>query len=198
VNPDVAGTPDDHLNALIVPFAPNLDCILAPVVPGDDEAVPTGLVQFVVRQMALRYEYVVIDTPARFSDHVLTALEESDVHLLVTTPSIPALKNLRLTLDMLDVLGYPAPRRAILLNAADPKIGVTAEQVAATVRGPIIGEVPYSHDVPIAINEGHPLALTKADHPFSVAVRQVARAFAGEPVNDHNRRRFGKTAKPRK
>ena len=173
VEPSFRGTPEEHLDALITKYAEGFDCILAPVVPGDDQAVPTGLVQFVIRQMSLRYDFVVIDTPARFSEHVLTALDESDTHLLVTTPSIPALKNMRLTLDMLDILGYPPPARLIVVNAAEDKLGVTDEQIAGAVRGPIMASLPYSKDVAVAVNAGKPLVLSKQGHPYSQAIRRL-------------------------
>ncbi|HLZ07920.1 MAG TPA: P-loop NTPase [Chloroflexota bacterium] len=189
VEPDFQGTPEEHLTALLTRYAPGLDCILAPVVPGDDESVPTSLVGFVLRQMRTRYDFVIVDCPSRFSEHVLTALDESDVHFLVTTPSIPSLKNLRLTVDMLDVLGYPPPKRAVLINQAEPKLGVTAQDVSTTARAPIAAELPQSRDVALAVNAGRPIASSKSDHPYSQAIGQLADTLStGAPSADGRRR----------
>ena len=174
VEPSFRGTPEEHLNALITKYAEGFDAILAPVVPGDDQAVPVGLVQFVIRQMALRYDFVIIDTPARFSEHVLTALDLADIQLLVANPSIPALKNMRLTLDMLDILGYPPAARVMIVNEADDKLGVTDDQIASAVRGPAVASLPYSKDVAVAVNAGKPLVVSKPNHAYSQAVRRLA------------------------
>ena len=77
----------------------------------------------VAREM---FDYIVVDTPPFFSDQVLAALDASDCYVLLATPDIPALKNLRLTLDMFDLLEYPKERRLVVLNRADARVGLTA------------------------------------------------------------------------
>lgn len=191
VEPRVPGTPDDHLNAVITTYAPGFDCILAPAVPGDAESVPVGLLTFVMRQLRQRYHYVIVDTPVQFSDHVLAALDLSDRQILVTTPSIPALKDLRLTLDMLDVLGYRPDARFVVLNQADPKTGVAIDQVTNTIRASVAAELPASRDVQVATNAGKPIVASRPDHPFSKAVKQfVQTTLTGTDTTA--RRRFGR------
>ena len=194
VAPDFAGTPDEHLDALLTTYAPGFDCILAPVEPGDADVVPTDLVGYVLRQLAQRYEYVVVDTPAQFSEHVLTSLDESDPQLLVTTPEIPALKNLNLTIDMLDVLGYDPRRRAVVLNEADSKLGVDVAQLRGAIRAPIVLELPFTKDVALSVNSGKPLVLSKPDGPYSQAMRTFAdTVLAGEhSAGTQRSRRFGR------
>ena len=77
------------------------------------------------------FDYVVVDTPAQFSEHVLTAMDVSAHHVLLTTPDVPALKNLRVTLDMLDLLSYPREIRSIVLNRSDSKVGLSPERRGA-------------------------------------------------------------------
>ena len=69
------------------------------------------------------YDYVVVDTPAQFSEHVLTAMDVSSQLVLLTTPDVPALKNLRVALDMLDLLSYPRQIRSVVVNRSDSKVG---------------------------------------------------------------------------
>ena len=72
------------------------------------------------------FDFLVVDTPPQFTDHVLTALDASHVHVLLTTPDIPALKNLRITLDTFDLLDLPKESRLVVLNRSDAKVGLTA------------------------------------------------------------------------
>ena len=105
------------------------------------------------------FDFVVVDTPAQFSEHVLIAMDASDHHVLLTTPDVPALKNLRVTLDMLDLLSYPRQIRSVVLNRSDSKVGLSLEQVEQVVSCPISAHVPSSRAVPDLDQQGH------ADHP---------------------------------
>jgi pilus assembly protein CpaE len=120
------------------------------------------------------YDYIVVDTPAQFSEHVLVAMDASAHHVLLTTPDTPALKNLRVTLDMLDLLSYPREIRSVVLNRSDSKVGLTLEDVERVVRCPIAAQIPSSRAVPISINSGVPITVSTAGHPVSQAIIRFA------------------------
>jgi pilus assembly protein CpaE len=147
------------------------------------------------------YEYVVVDTPAQFSEHVLIAMDASTHHVLLTTPDVPALKNLRVTLDTFDMLSYPADIRSVVLNRADAKVGLTAEDVTRVVRSPIALHVPSSREVPVSINKGTPIVLDNPAHPVSQAIvrfareRLQARVPAARPAEPAARRGTGRWGK---
>ena len=102
------------------------------------------------------YDHVVIDTPPAFTEHVLAAFDLSDRYVLLATLDIPALKNLRLTLDMLDLLGYPREGSQVVLNRSDSKVGLTVADVEQTLKTRISALIPSSRAVPASINKGVP------------------------------------------
>ena len=53
-----------------------------------------------------------VDTPPAFDDQVLAAFDRSDVIALLATLDIPALKNLKLTLETMELLNYPREKLA--------------------------------------------------------------------------------------
>ncbi len=178
--------------SLLTPWRPGLDCVLAPVVPGDAEKVPAAVVAELLRVLRGMFDHVVIDTPPQFSEHVLVALDASDHHVLLTTPDIPALKNLRLTMDMLDLLSYEPARRAIILNRADSKAGLTVADVQRVVRSELAELVPSSSDVPASTNRGVPIVADSPRHPVSVAIRHFAeRQVLVRPAARHRPSRRG-------
>lgn len=175
------GPIDAQIDNLVTAFCPGLDCVLAPVEPGDAERIPAPLVTELVAALRSRYSYVVIDTPSQFSEHVLAALDASDHHVLLTTPEIPALKNLRLTLDMLDLLAYRHEARSIVLNRSDHRGGLSAADAEEAVHGTITAQVPASHEVPASINRGVPIVQALPDHVVSRAITTFAvHAIAGD------------------
>ncbi len=130
-------------------------------------------------------DFVVVDTPAQFTEHVLTSLDISDAHLLVATPDIAALKNLRVTLDMLDMLNLPEAKRLVVLNRSDAKVGLSRADIERVIQVPTSALVPSSRDVPMSINRGTPIVLDKPNHRVSKAVltlagKKIAAAAAGE------------------
>jgi pilus assembly protein CpaE len=162
------------VEALLTPHSPGLTTLVAPVEPGAAESIPAPLVGRVLRVLKQMFEYVVVDTPPAFTDHVLAAFDESDYVALLATLDIPALKNLKLTLETLDLLNYPRDKWRIVLNRADSKVGLQVSEVEKTLRVPIAVQIPSSRDVPASINRGVPIVLDDPKHPVSHAIRQFA------------------------
>ena len=159
---------------LMTPYRPGLDCLLAPTRPGEAGLIPASLVSRLLATLPLIYDFVVVDTPSRFSAHVLAALDAADHQVLVTTPERPALKNLRLTLDVLDVLPYDRAARSIVVNRSDVATDLPAEDLNDMVRSPITTHLPTWDGVPASINRGEPLAVAQPGHAVSLAIRQLA------------------------
>lgn len=193
VTTEVASSEDDVIAPLVTEYQPGLDCILAPIEPGAAEKIPVHIVSDLLALLRYRYDYVVVDTPSQFSENVLAALDASDHHLLLTNPEIPSLKNLRLTLDMLDLLGYSREIRSIVFNRADDAAGLSAADVEDSLKTPIAVHVPASRDVPASINRGVPIVAAHPDHAVSTAIRRFADAvIVGESLTRAKRSTLGR------
>ena len=156
--------------SLLTRYQPGLDMLLAPVTPGDAEKIPPRLVGELLAVLRGMYDFVVVDTPAQFNEHVLTAMDVSSQLVLLTTPDVTALKNLRVALDMLDMLSYPRQIRSVVVNRADSKVGLSLEHVRKVVRSEIAAHIPSSRAVPISVNKGTPIVLDSPGHAVSQSV----------------------------
>jgi pilus assembly protein CpaE len=159
--------------SLVTPHSPGLDAICAPLEPGEAERIPASTVVDLLRVLKRMYDYVVIDTPPAFTEHVLASFDVSDVYILLATLDIPALKNLRLTLDMLDVLGYPRESWQVVLNRSDSRVGLSVDDVVKTLKVPLATQIPSSRAVSASINKGVPIVLDEPRHPVSAAIKQL-------------------------
>jgi pilus assembly protein CpaE len=159
--------------SLVTPHSKGLDAICAPLEPGEAERIPASTVVELLRVLKRMYDYIVIDTPPAFTEHVLASFDISDVYVLLATLDIPALKNLRLTLDMLDVLGYPRESWQVVLNRSDSRVGLSVDDVTRTLKVPLATQIPSSRSVSASINKGVPIVLDEPRHPVSVAIRQL-------------------------
>jgi pilus assembly protein CpaE len=171
----MAGRLDElGLRSLLTTFSPGVDALLAPAGPADGERVNRELVSEMLKVARKSFDFIVVDTPPFFSDQVLAALDISDFYILLATPDIPSLKNLRLTLDMFDLLEYSKLERIVVLNRADARVGLTPSDIERVVRSPIQGHVPSTRDVPVSINRGVPLMVEDPNHPVSKSIRELA------------------------
>lgn len=160
--------------SLLTPHSPGLTTLVAPIEPGTAESIPASLVASVLELLKQQFDYVIVDTPPAFDDHVLASFDQSDLVALLATLDIPALKNLKLTLETLDLLNYPRDRWRLVLNRADSKVGLALGEVEKTLKAPIAAQVPSSRDVPASINRGVPIVLDDPKHPVSVAIKAFA------------------------
>ncbi len=158
--------------ALLTPHSAGLSALVAPVEPGSAETVPASAITTILQLLREQFAFVVVDTPPAFTDHVLAAFDQSDLIALLATLDIPALKNLKLTLETLDLLNYPRERLRVVLNRADSKVGLALSEVEKTLRVPIALHIPSSRAVPASINRGVPIMLDDPGHPVSAAIRQ--------------------------
>jgi pilus assembly protein CpaE len=172
-----------------------LDVIAAPADPADADRVPSHVVVELLRVARIQYDYIIVDTPPSFTEHVLAAFDLSDLTVLIATLDIPAVKNLRIAINTLDTLGATKESRTIVLNRSDAKVGLKADDVEAALKTPIAANIPNSLTVPASINRGVALVLDDPRNPVSIAVRDLAdheiRARFGQAMQNGAKRSFG-------
>jgi pilus assembly protein CpaE len=165
------------LASVVTRHGSGLDSLCAPSQPSEADRISGATILEVLRVARRSYDFVIIDTPPAFSEHVLVALDLCDLMVLLATLDIPSVKNLRLTMDTLDLLGHPGDGRIVILNRSDAKVGLTAEDVVTAIKHPIAGMIPSSFHVPASVNRGVPIVLDEPKHPVSVALRSFADTY---------------------
>ena len=171
-----------------------LDVIAAPSDPADADRVPSQVILELLRVARTVYDYIVVDTPPAFTEHVLASFDVSDLNLLIATLDIPAVKNLRIAINTLDALGASQEGRCIVLNRADAKVGLKPDDVEAALKHGIGATVPNSISVPASVNRGVPIVLDEPRNPVSLALRELAdreiRQRFGEVLQNGAKRSF--------
>lgn len=181
----------EGLDSVVVRHSSGLHAICAPSSPAEADRIPAATVTELLRVAKHHYDYIVVDTPPAFTEHVLAAFDMSDVSILLATLDVPAIKNLRLTLDTLDLLGHTRDSWVVVLNRSDTKVGLTADDVAGALHRPIAVQIPSSLAVPAATNRGVPIVLDEPKHPVSSALKALTRDYVRVPDGD---RRTGEPA----
>jgi pilus assembly protein CpaE len=159
------------LLSLLTSHRSGLQALVAPMEPSAADSITTPLVVHIIDLLKEEFDYVIIDTPPALDDNVLAAFDRSDVVALLATLDIPALKNLKLTLETLDLIGFPRDRLKIVLNRSDSKVGLALSEVEKTLKTPIVAQIPSSRDVPASTNRGVAIVSDEPKNPVSIAIR---------------------------
>lgn len=147
------------LEGFLVDHSSGLKVLLAPIQPEDAEIVTASRIDRILRLLANRFEYVVVDTPPSLDEAVLTALDRSTRIIAITMMDVASIKNSRISLQKLRQLGYNGSLVEVLLNRADSKVYLRPESVEDAIGLPITYRLPSDAQVPRALNKGVPVVL---------------------------------------
>jgi pilus assembly protein CpaE len=167
-----------------------LDILPAPIKPEDAETIAEARVAELLDAARTGYDVVIVDTTPFFQPSVLTALDRTDELLLLCAPDVPTMKNVRLTLQTLDLLGFAADRVRLVLNRANTRIGFRAAQVASVVDRPVEVELPDDESVMVAVNRGVPVVELRAQGAFASALAAAAARLDRRVAPQTKARRF--------
>jgi len=166
------------LEPLLTAYSDSMSALVAPVQPDAKDTIPAPLIGKVLSLLKSNFEYVVVDTSPSFDEYALQAFDETDEMLLITTLDVPTLKNVKVAVETLDLLNFPKPRRHLVLNRADDKVGLTADKVESTLGMSIAASIPTSSQVAHATNSGEPIVSASPKHSVSQALNVLARKVA--------------------
>jgi pilus assembly protein CpaE len=148
--------------------------LVAPTEPTVADTINPGTIGNILKLLRSAFDYVVIDTPPAFSEPVLAAFDESDWLVMLATLDVPSIKNLRLTLQTMELLHFPKGRIRVVVNRADSKVGLRMNDVEKLLSSPVDTTIPSSRSVPLSVNKGSPIMLEEPKGPVAESIRRVA------------------------
>jgi pilus assembly protein CpaE len=169
--------PDVVEEIMIKHEASGIRILAAPQRPEQAEKVSAEQFSKVLDYLRKLYAYVVVDTAPILTDVTLAAIDASDSIVLVTTQDIPAIKNARLFLDLLQTMGVERERIVFTMNKFDKRIAITPERVGENLKQEVKAVIPLDERVVIpAVNRGVPFMLDNKAQPVARGVFGLAEA----------------------
>ena len=167
-----------------------LDVLPAPLRPEDAELVTEAKLARLLEVGRESYDVIVVDTSPFFHGPMLATLDRTDELLLVCSLDVPTLKNVRLSLQTLELLSFPLDRIRLVLNRANSKVGMKPKEVEAALERKIAFEVPSDRTVPLAVNRGNPAVLSDSKAEFSRAIRAMAKELVASQAAAKQKKSF--------
>ena len=178
----------DKLDDFMLRHPSGLRVLAAPARPDQAVSVTAQMLTTVYSLLRQEYDFVVVDTPPAFTSEVIATVDVASWICMVAMFDALSLKNTRLGLDTLELMGHPAEQVRVVLNRAGTNVGISdADAVAILGRTPDV-LVPSDREIPISINDGVPITLSGSKSPAALAINSLADMFVQDEFGGSNNR----------
>jgi pilus assembly protein CpaE len=175
-----AGPPFDHekLDRHLIKHSSGVQVLIAPTRPDQASAVSIEYLREIYASLRTMCDAVIVDTPPGFTPEVIATIDVSTQVCMVGMLDSLSLKNTKLGLETLDLMGYESDNVSLVLNRADSRVGITPEDVSTIVgTGPDVS-VPSDREIPRSVNEGTPIVASRPGSGAAKAFRSLADRYA--------------------
>jgi pilus assembly protein CpaE len=187
----------EKIEAYMTLHQTGLRVLAAPIRPDQAGIVTPDFITTMTSTLRTAYDFLVIDTPPSFGPEVIAAIDASSHICMIGMLDSLSLKNTRLGLETLELMGYPPDRIRVILNRANTNVGITGDDVVSVLgRAPDI-LIPSSRDLTRSVNQGDPIVLSQKRSEAARAFNALAMLFAPPPKSPRrggrNRIRLGRS-----
>jgi pilus assembly protein CpaE len=171
----VGGIPDETiLGGVLTEHDSGLRLLCAPSDAITADNFDPDMLEHVIEGLRRMFQLVVVDTAPSFDGHTVTVLNESDLAYLVTSLDLPAVKDAKLTMSMIERLRLGDDKVQIVLNRANSKVGFPPDEVAKALGRKAACELPSDVAVPRSLNTGVPVATEAPKSKISRSLTKLA------------------------
>jgi pilus assembly protein CpaE len=166
---------DKTLAAYMTTYNDQLQILAAPLRPEQAESVTGTLVGAILKQLRSSYDFIIVDTASSFSEVTIAALDAADRVLLVAALDLPAVKNTKLALEIMQSLGYGDEKIILALNRNNPEGGIDIREVEESLKRPFTISIPSDGKTVVSsINRGLPFVVTTPAAPVAQRIQALA------------------------
>jgi len=168
------------LKGFLTPHSTNVLALAAPDNPEDADDIPAASAAATIHELAALFQFVVVDTSAGITEHILAILDVATDVVLVTATDVPSVRAVVKELDILERLGLLAGRtQYLVLNRADARVGLSLDDIAETVGLDVALAIPSNRGIPAALNLGEPYVSTDEHSLVARKFTKFAEQFTG-------------------
>ncbi len=99
---------------------------------------------------------------------------------------ITSVKNIKLCLQTLQLLGYPRDRTGLIINRAHRRSGLRLDEIEQSLEIKAALTLPRDKMVPLAANQGMPIVVTAPKAPFSRSIYRLSQLVETQNITDQN------------
>jgi pilus assembly protein CpaE len=182
----------EKVESFLVAHSSGLRVLMAPTRPDQAAGITVEFLRDVYAALRASSDFVIVDTAPGFTPEVIASIDSSSHVCMVGMLDSLSLKNTKLGLETLELMGYDQGRISLLLNRADTRVGIGLDEVVTiTGRTPDV-LVPSDREIPCSVNEAVPVVLSKSRSEAARAFDSLAQLYLdGDSRVSTNGRRGG-------
>jgi pilus assembly protein CpaE len=121
------------------------------------------------------YSYIVVDTSCYLTDIVLSVMDISDLIVLITTQEIPAIRDAKIFLSLVDGMRISRKRIIFVMNRYNKAISIAPEKVGESLKQEISAVIPLDERVVgNSVNRGVPFMIDNKSQPVGRSLLTLA------------------------
>ncbi len=172
----------EKLDDFMLRHSSGLRLLAAPARPDQAINVTAEMMSSIYAMLRDEYDFIIVDTPPSFTSEVIATVDAANWICMVAMFDALSLKNTRLGLETVELMGHSPDQIRVVLNRAGTNVGISdADAVEILGRKPDVF-VPSSREIPISINDGVPVCAVGQQVRRSQGAR-----LAGRSVRLHAR-----------
>ena len=147
-----------------------------------NEFINAEHIQIILRTLQNSYDYIIVDMPGRFYEPINPAFVFADKLLMITTPEVSTVRNIKASLVTLNDLNYPKSKIKLLLNKADKRGEVKAGDIEKTLNQTLFSSIDADYKGVISsLNQGVPYVTKNSRSAIAKNFKKLAKKMTEEP-----------------
>jgi pilus assembly protein CpaE len=171
---------EDAVLSAMLPHESRVQTLASPRRPEESELLTPEKVKMTIEILRSTFPYVVLDMPHDLSERSLTALDQSDIILVITQPEIASLRAASMAMEIFEALKYHEQKKIyVILNWTFPRQGLAFKDIERMLKSKIDLILPYAADEFVtALNVGNPPVLSDPEGPLGVIFEDMSMALS--------------------
>lgn len=179
---DIKNIDPDLIESYLLMHDSGVRILPANLEPQMNEFINAEHIQIILRTLQNSYDYIIVDMPGRFYEPINPAFVFADKLLMITTPEVSTVRNIKASLVTLNDLNYPKSKIKLLLNKADKRGEVKAGDIEKTLNQSLFSSIDADYKGVISsLNQGVPYVTKNSRSAIAKNFKKLAKKMTEEP-----------------
>ncbi len=151
----------ENIEPYLYKYSENLDMFFAYGKTEEGVSTTKDNTRKIMKLLKREYDIIIVDAGTHFNDHTLYLLDDAEKIFFVSTMDIESLKNTKLGMRKMQLLGYDKNKVKLVINRFTTNYGISKKDVEKVFKDGIFATIPEEEKtVTISINKGIPFCET--------------------------------------
>ena len=175
---DIRHMDSDLIESYLIPHESGIKVLPANLQPNMNDFINAEHIHVILEALRESFDYVVVDMPGRFVETIMPALALADQLLVITTPELSAVRNIKVLLVTLKDLNFPQSKIRIVLNKEDLRGEIKKNDVETTLNKKVDAAIGLDYRrVLSSLNRGVPLVYEYPKNTLSKNFEKMCAKF---------------------